>query len=122
MNVVGACFGADDQQATPRVAFVLGGEEGGGQLPLAGAAQRIGLRIIGNQRLGARQPFGDRARDAGKIVDLVGIEPDAQPGRLQRVGELARTIAVSPGVAEEDIVLRRLGGGHKRVQGYTKNS
>src|SRR5271166_4683826 len=51
MDVVGALLGIDDQHAASRVTFGLRGEEGGGQLPLAGAAQGIGLRIVGQQRL-----------------------------------------------------------------------
>ena len=50
------------------------------RLPLAGAAQRIGLRVVGDERLRFRQAFGDRARDAGEVVDLVCVEPHAQPG------------------------------------------
>ena len=50
MNVIGAALGIDDQHAASRIAFGLRGEEGGGQLPLAGAAQRIGLRVVGQQR------------------------------------------------------------------------
>src|ERR1035441_7619539 len=51
MDVVRALLGIDDQHAAAWVAFGLRGEEGGGQLPLAGAAQRIGLGIVGQQRL-----------------------------------------------------------------------
>ena len=43
VNVVGAALGIDDQHASSGVAFGLRCEESGGQLPLAGAAQGIGL-------------------------------------------------------------------------------
>lgn len=79
-----AALGIDDQHATARVAFGLRGEERGSQLPLAGAAQRIGLGVVGHQRLRLRQPFSDRVGDAGEIVDLGGVEPHAQPGLGER--------------------------------------
>ena len=110
MDVIGAALGIDDQHAASRVAFGLGGEEGGGQLPLAGAAQGIGRRIVGQQRLRFRQPLGDRARDAGEVVDLGRVEPHPQSGRSERVGDVLRALAIFPGVAEEDVVC----GGHAK--------
>ena len=83
MDVVGAALGIDDQHAASRVAFGLRGEEGGGQLPLAGAAQRIGLRIVGQQRLRLRQSFSDRVRDAGEVVDLVASNHTRRPAVIR---------------------------------------
>jgi len=99
MDVISAALGIDDQHAASRVAFGLRGEESGGQLPLAGAAQGIGLGVVGEQRFRLGQPFGDRVRDTGEIVDLGRVEPHAQTGLGERVGELLRSLAIGPGVA-----------------------
>ncbi len=48
-NVVGFLLGADHQPAPTRVAFGLRGKKRDGQLPLAGAAERIGFGVIGHQ-------------------------------------------------------------------------
>ena len=124
MNVRGGiggfrCFllGIDDQHAAARVALGLRGEEGGRQLPLAGAAQRIGLRIVGHERLRLRETFGDRARDAGEVVDLGRVEPHPQPGLGERVSDLLRAVAVGPSMAEEDVVS---GGSHVRNHSMTQ--
>ena len=118
MDMFAALLGTDDQNAIARIfSSGLRGEEGGRQLPLAGAAQRIGLRVVGNQRRGLRQAFGDRVRDAGEVVDLLGVEPHPQPGGFESVFDLSRAVAVSPGVAEEDVVLRSARA-HQRLRAY----
>jgi hypothetical protein len=104
MDMVSAVLGIDDQHAASRVAFGLRGEEGGGHFPLTGAAQRIGRGIVGYERFRFRQAFGDRVRDAGEVVDLVRVEPHAQTSSSERVGDLLREHAISPSVAEEDVV------------------
>ena len=54
------------------------------------------------------QPLGDRARDAGEVVDFSRVEPYAQPGLAERLGDLLGAVAIGPSVADENVV----GGGH----------
>jgi hypothetical protein len=98
-----ASLGIHHQHSPSRVAFLLGREKSNGKLPLAGAPSGIHFRIIGDQRLRSRQALLYRSRDAREIRNFCGVKPDSQACRSERVRCLARTFAIRPGVAEENI-------------------
>ena len=77
VDVIGALLGIDDEYPLAWVAVGLPCEVSGGQLPLAGATQWIGIGVVGYERLRLRQSFGHRAGDAGEVADLRRIEPYA---------------------------------------------
>ncbi|OMP13091.1 hypothetical protein COLO4_02299 [Corchorus olitorius] len=71
LDVLGVRLRIDDQDAARQIAaVVLGGEIGGGQLPLAGAGAGVSPRIPGDQHARLSQPLDDGLgrdrREAGR--------------------------------------------------------
>lgn len=102
--MVRACFRIDDKHPLARIAALLRGEVGGGEFPLAGAGERIVLRVPGEHRLALREAFCNRAGDGGIVRDVGTVEPNAEPLRAQGLYERVHARRVEAAVADKHVV------------------